>query len=79
MDGICREMLGVDDVVAQVTDELDAQGRLDNTLLIFTADNGISWGDHQRGPLKNSPLLDAGSVLHVVASAWGSVPRVIDQ
>lgn len=52
---MCEEMLGVDKVVGQVTAELEAQGRLDNTLLIFTADNGIAWGAHRLAQQKIYP------------------------
>ena len=47
MVAYCQEMLGVDWLVEQVTAELAAQGRLENTLLVFTADNGMTWGAHR--------------------------------
>ncbi len=55
MAGYCREMLGIDWLVATVTDELEAQGRLDNTLLVFTADNGSTWGMHRMPQKKLVP------------------------
>ena len=55
MGGYCREMLGVDWLVDLVTDELAAQGRLDNTLLVFTADNGSTWGAHRLAQKKLVP------------------------
>jgi len=51
----CEAMLGVDRAVGQVVDELEAQGRLHNTLLLFTADNGIAWGAHRLGQNKMWP------------------------
>ena len=29
-------------------DELERQGRLDDTVFVFTADNGMTWGEHRR-------------------------------
>ncbi|MEX1296865.1 MAG: sulfatase-like hydrolase/transferase [Candidatus Limnocylindrales bacterium] len=46
----CEEMLGVDDAVARIRRALAASGRLHDTLLLFTADNGYLHGDH-RAPL----------------------------
>jgi arylsulfatase A-like enzyme len=48
----CREMLGVDWAVAHVISALQREGRLDNTMLVFTADNGMTWGQHRRGQHK---------------------------
>lgn len=42
----CRALLVVDAGIARVVAELEAQGRLDDTLLILTADNGMGWGAH---------------------------------
>lgn len=41
---ICRGLRSVDDLVRGVVDKLDELGRLDNTLLILTGDNGMSYG-----------------------------------
>lgn len=51
---VCKSILAVDDMVREVIEELERQGRLNNTVLIFTADNGVSWGDH-RLENKNNP------------------------
>ena len=37
----------VDDNVAVLLDELEAQGVLSNTVVIFTSDNGFAWGEHR--------------------------------
>ena len=55
MKKYCREMLGIDWMADKVIDELDAQGRLGNTLLVFTADNGSAWGAHRIGQKKLTP------------------------
>jgi arylsulfatase A-like enzyme len=43
-----RELLAIDDGVQSIIDALRASGELDNTLLIFMSDNGMSWGNHRR-------------------------------
>jgi N-acetylglucosamine-6-sulfatase len=44
-----RCMLAVDEGVGRVLDLLEKQGRLDNTVVIFMADNGWFYGEHRRG------------------------------
>lgn len=41
-----RTLLSVDDAVQAFKDKLAALGQLDNTLVIYTADNGYQWADH---------------------------------
>lgn len=43
-----RELLGIDDGVMQVIAALKSKGVLDNTLVIFMADNGFAWGAHRK-------------------------------
>ncbi|MBA2255032.1 MAG: sulfatase-like hydrolase/transferase [Chloroflexi bacterium] len=43
----CRALLSVDEMVARVAGLLAEQGRLDETLFLLTADNGMAWGDHR--------------------------------
>ncbi|MGW4647223.1 sulfatase family protein [Kitasatospora sp. NPDC004289] len=47
-----RTLLSVDDAVQAFRDKLEALGQLDNTLVIYIADNGYTWADH--GWLKKS-------------------------
>ena len=44
-----RCLLAVDEGLGRVMDLLEAQGRLDNTVVIFMADNGWFYGEHRRG------------------------------
>jgi arylsulfatase A-like enzyme len=44
---LCRALLSVDDAVGAVRDELARQGRLDNTIFVFTGDNGMNSGEHR--------------------------------
>ena len=42
-----RELLMIDDGVQTILDRLASMGELDNTIVIFTGDNGFSWGSHR--------------------------------
>lgn len=44
-----RTLAAVDEGVGRVLDLLEAQGRLDDTLVIYAGDNGMFWGEHRRG------------------------------
>jgi N-acetylglucosamine-6-sulfatase len=46
----CRTLLAVDDLVGAVRDELSAEGRLSNSVLVYAGDNGMEEGEHR---LKN--------------------------
>ncbi len=74
----CREMLGIDWVVKQVTDELQAEGRLDNTLLVFTADNGMAWGAHRAAQKKSLPYTTPVPLYFSFPARWGDEPRDVD-
>ena len=41
-----RTVAGIDDSVGAILDELEAQGELDNTLIIYTSDQGMFLGEH---------------------------------
>jgi N-acetylglucosamine-6-sulfatase len=42
-----ESLLAVDDAVAQIVNELTRIGKLDNTYIIFTSDNGFMHGEHR--------------------------------
>ncbi len=44
---VCESLQSVDDLVASVRDELELQGRLDDTFFVFTSDNGMNFGAHR--------------------------------
>ena len=41
-----RTLKSVDDQVDRLMRELEAKGELDNTMIIYTSDNGYMWGEH---------------------------------
>jgi N-acetylglucosamine-6-sulfatase len=43
----CRTMRAVDDLVGSVRDALSSTGRLENTIFIYTSDNGFHVGEHR--------------------------------
>ena len=51
MDEIRRGQLGtllaVDEAVRDIVDALRKSGRLDETMIVFTSDNGLTWGEHR--------------------------------
>jgi arylsulfatase A-like enzyme len=72
MEEYCREMLGVDRTIGMVVDELRAEGRLNNTLLVFTADNGVAWGEHRLGQHKIWPYATPVPLyMSWPAAGWG--------
>lgn len=73
----CEEMLGVDAAVGQVLAELEVEGRLENTVLVFTADNGVAWGAHRLGQRKQWPYTTpVPLILRWPAGHWGDAPTV---
>ena len=44
-----RSLLAVDRAVSDIIQALEESGRLANTLIVFTSDNGMVWGEHRWG------------------------------
>ena len=53
-----RSLLGVDRAVGEILDALKERGRLENTLIVYTSDNGILHGEH-RWTKKEAPYEEA--------------------
>lgn len=61
-----RSLLAVDDGIGAIVDALDEAGRLENTLLVFTSDNGLMWGEHRQLGMKVAPYEESIRVPFVV-------------
>ena len=44
-----RTLVGVDESIGRVLATLEEMGELDNTVIVFTGDNGFLWGEHGQG------------------------------
>lgn len=60
-----RSLLAVDRLVGDVVDVLEETGRLQNTIVVFTSDNGVLWGEH-RWDSKDVPYEESIAVPLVV-------------
>jgi arylsulfatase A-like enzyme len=71
----------VDDSVGQLYDTLKAIGQLDNTLFIFTADNGLLNGEHGMVDKRtmHEPSIRVPLVVRYPALTEGAMANVIDQ
>ncbi|MFI3206739.1 MAG: sulfatase [Clostridia bacterium] len=87
-----RTVAGIDDSVGAILDELEAQGELDNTLIIYTSDQGMFLGEHDYQDKRwsfeeslRSPFLvrypkeiKAGSVCNELACNLDVAPLLLD-
>ena len=86
-------VLSVDDNVGRIIEALDEKDQLDNTVIVFTSDNGFFFGEHwlsqeRRLPYEESirmpllvrypPLAEAGSRIYGLASSVDLAPTVLD-
>ena len=73
-----RSLLGVDRAVGELLDALEERGRLENTLIVYTSDNGILHGEH-RWTKKEAPYEEAIRVPLVLrwdAAGWSARTEV---
>jgi arylsulfatase A-like enzyme len=61
-----RTLLAVDRAVDEIVQALTDTGRLSNTLIVFTSDNGIAWGEHRWDKKKLVPYEESIRVPMVV-------------
>jgi arylsulfatase A-like enzyme len=57
-----RTLMSVDDLVESVFQELTRLGEVENTLALFTSDNGLLWGEHGLGVNKLVPYTPSVAV-----------------
>ncbi len=74
-------LLSVDDSVGRLYDFLKARGELDNTLIIFTSDNGLLEGEHGMVDKRtgHEPSIRIPLVARYPGLTATNRPRVIDQ
>lgn len=75
----CRSLLAVDNLIRDVKAELQRQGRLRNTLLILTADNGMNDGMHRFLYDKKTPYATAVPFLVSWPKVRGTKPRKVTE
>lgn len=80
-----RAVAAVDEAVTSIREDLAAVGELDNTVVIFTSDNGFMHGEHRVPSLKYVPYRESRDVpLYISApdgrqgAAYGGVTANID-
>ncbi|MGH2974938.1 MAG: sulfatase family protein [Solirubrobacterales bacterium] len=87
-----ESLLGVDDGVKKVIDALKAKGALDNTLIIYTTDNGYFHGEHRipgdkehvyeesiRAPLEmRGPGIPQGATINPLVTNADLAPTIVD-
>ena len=82
MENQYRDRLGslraIDDMVGTIFDALAESDELDNTIVIFTSDNGYFYGEHHL-PQKNFAYEESIRVPLLFRPAAGAVPVVIDR
>jgi arylsulfatase A-like enzyme len=76
---ICRTLLSVDDLVANVRQALAETGRLDDTLFVLTADNGMTFGSHRVLNDKKTPYATQIPFYVSWPARLGTQPRSVGQ
>jgi arylsulfatase A-like enzyme len=69
-----RTLLGVDRSLAAIVDRIAQHGKLDNTLIIYTSDNGYMWGEH--GLWGKDKTYEESARVPLVVVMPGVAPRV---
>lgn len=70
-----RELMAVDDGVQAIMQKLQETGELDNTVVIYLADQGFSWGAH-RWLYKNCPYRECSNFPLFIRMPGGGPNRV---
>lgn len=73
----CEALQAVDRLVNDVIGNLQASGRLDNTLFVFTADNGFMWNEHRLKNRKHTVYM-AGITTPLIIRGPGVAQGAID-
>lgn len=76
MQTYCEEMLAVEELTKAVVRAQKARGRHDDTIYIFTADNGVAWGIHRLPQRKGVPYATPIPLVFSAPARWG--PDVVE-
>lgn len=76
---ICRGMLSVDEMVGDVVRKLDKQGRLGNTMLVLTSDNGMAFGAQRFLHDKKAPYGTQIPLMIRWPRVLGVVPKTVGE
>jgi arylsulfatase A-like enzyme len=79
MQTYCEEMLAVEELAKAVVREQRRRGRLEDTLFILTADNGVAWGIHRLPQRKGVPYATPIPLVFHWPARWGSDVTEIDE
>jgi arylsulfatase A-like enzyme len=70
-----RSLLDVDRMVGSIVDALQRSGRLDDTLIAFTSDQGLGWGEHRWFERKEVPYEESIRIPFVIRFDRLAVPH----
>lgn len=79
MQTYCEQMLAVDELAGALVRAQKRRGRLDDTLFIFTADNGVAWGIHRLPQRKGVPYATPVPLVMSWPARWGEEVVEIDE
>lgn len=79
MRAYCEEMLGVEELTRALVREQKRRGRLQDTLFILTADNGVAWGIHRLPQRKGVPYATPIPLVFHWPARWGEGVTQIDE
>ena len=79
LNQICRGLLAVDEMVGDIVAKLNKLGRLDNTMLILTSDNGMSYGSQRFLYDKKAPYGTQVPMFIRWPRVLGTVPKQVGE
>lgn len=79
MQTYCEQMLAVDELARAMVRVQRQRGRLDDTLFIFTADNGVAWGIHRLPQRKGVPYATPVPLVMHWPARWGNDVVTVDE
>jgi arylsulfatase A-like enzyme len=73
-----ESLLSLDRSVATIVSALKRRGELNNTVIVYTSDNGFLWGEHRLGG-KLWPYEESTHVPLVVRTPWRAANGTVDR